>query len=66
MRTPPIDGLETLTDGELAALRERFQRAGFTSEVLARAESVAPGPQDVVWPFSFQGRVANKWGWGAS
>ncbi|HZJ52764.1 MAG TPA: methyltransferase [Myxococcaceae bacterium] len=48
MRTPPIDGLETLTDADLASLRERFQRLGFVPEVLARAESVAPGQLDVV------------------
>ena len=48
MRTPPIDGLEVLTDGELAALRERFQRLGFLPEVLGRAESVAPGQLDTV------------------
>ena len=48
MRTPPIDGLETLNDRDLAALRERFQRLGFLPEVLARAESVAPGQLDAV------------------
>jgi len=48
MRTPPIDGLEALTDGELATLRERFGSLGFLPEVLGRAESVAPGQLDVV------------------
>ena len=48
MRTPPIDGLGTLTDGELAALRDCFRGVGFLPEVLARAESVAPGQLDTV------------------
>ena len=48
MRTPPIDGLETLTDADLAALRERFQGRGFLPDVLARGESVAPGQLDTV------------------
>jgi SAM-dependent methyltransferase len=66
MRTPPIDGLETLTDGELAALRERLQSLGFLPEVLARAESVAPGQLDVVslplvrWTLRARGQPADR------
>ncbi|HEY1334726.1 MAG TPA: methyltransferase, partial [Myxococcaceae bacterium] len=48
MRTPPIDGLEVLTDDALAALRQRFRDLGFLPEVLGRAESVAPGQLDTV------------------
>jgi SAM-dependent methyltransferase len=66
MRTPPIDGLETLTDGELAALRERFLQVGFLPEVLGRAESVAPGQLDVVslplvrWTLRARGEPADR------
>jgi SAM-dependent methyltransferase len=66
MRTPPIDGLEKLTDGELAALRERFRQLGFVPEVLARAESIAPGQLDVVslplvrWTLRARGQPADR------
>lgn len=66
MRTPPIEGLETLTDRDLATLRERFQRLGFLPEVLARAESVAPGQLDAVslplvrWTLTRAGDVASR------
>ncbi len=48
MRTPPVDRLTAITDSELAGVRERFHAAGFNSELLAIAESVAPGQLDAV------------------
>ncbi|HEY1905493.1 MAG TPA: methyltransferase [Myxococcaceae bacterium] len=66
MRIPPIDGLETLTDGELGALRERFRQRGFLPDVLARAESVAPGQLDAVslplvrWTLRARGEPADR------
>ena len=68
MRTPPIDGLDTLTDGALAALRERFEQLGFLPELLARAESVAPGQLDAVglplvrWTLRSRGTPADRLG----
>ncbi len=44
MRTPPIDGLETLTDGELAALRDRFRRRGLRPRGAGPRRVGGPGP----------------------
>ena len=66
MRTPAIDGLETLTGADLTALAERFRGLGFLSEVLARAESVAPGQLDAVslplvrWTLRARGEPADR------
>src|SRR5262249_21372515 len=48
MPLPPTDGLEALDDATLAQVRGRFRELGFGPEVLAAAESVAPGQLDAV------------------
>jgi SAM-dependent methyltransferase len=48
MPLPPIDGLDALDAATLSQVRARFRELGFGPEVLAAAESVAPGQLDAV------------------
>src|SRR5262249_19582817 len=48
MGLPPVNELGALDENSLAEIRSRFRELGFLPEVLAAAESVAPGQLDAV------------------